>query len=81
MVSLKAFDPDVSGKDADAVKANTLLVRERNIIYEQNQSRRKKRIFLRANCVEVDRRQPPHLQESHLLLMIKKAQVSRAVIT
>ena len=82
-LSLKASIPDASGQGIQiAVKAKRVLVRATQINNEQNAKQGEDEIFLAATNlpVEVD---PPSAAASfrnhNLLLMIKKAQVSRAV--
>jgi len=81
-LSLKASVQDVSGQGMQiAVKAKRVLVGATQINNEQNAKQGEDEIFLAANLpVEVD---PPSAAASfrnhNLLLMIKKAQVSRAV--
>src|SRR5258707_14518671 len=81
-LSLEASIPDASGQGMQiAVTAKRVLVRATQINYEQNAKQGEEEIFLAANLpVEVD---PPSAAASfrnhNLLLMIKKAQVSRAV--
>jgi HSP20 family molecular chaperone IbpA len=81
-LSLKASIPNASGQGIQiAVKAKRVVVRATQINNEQNAKQGEDEIFLVANLqVEVD---PPSAAASfrnqNLLLMIKKAQVSRAV--
>ena len=81
-LSLKASIPDASGQGIQiTVRAKRVLVRATQINNEQNSKQGDEEIFLAANLpVEVD---PPSAAASfrnhNLLLMIKKAQVSRAV--
>ena len=81
-LSLRASIPDAFGQGMQiAVKPKRVLVRATQINNEQNAKQGEDEIFLAANLpVEVD---PPSAAASfknhNLLLMIKKAQVSRAV--